>query len=710
MAFELFPIIQWFDNSGNPLAGGKVYTYAAGTLTPQATYTDSTGGTPNSNPVVLDSAGRAQIWFSPASYKLILKTSADVTLMTIDNVTLDNLAAAISSLTMTGDLAMQQATAATSGANQNSQTFRLQSRYWTGSADATDTWSIQVVMGAGANPSSTLTFSHAGSSGSATVSWPSMTFSNLTVSGNVTAGSETVTGNETIGGTLAVTGSTTLNGGTLNGTFGGAPTLSGSVAVTGSLTASGNVTETAGQNQYKAYNFNSVIWLDGIKYTSLAAAYAAIPVATFAASGDGIGTVWTGGGGVVEVPPGWIDPAWSANLVLKNCASIHFNGPAYFNQGSFQVTAAGNVHGVSITNSYGDHSQRTSGVTFDYSGNGDAWAIGDGGNNTPVSDIRIENIQIHSINGGLASNALHIHGSQYCNFLNLDLVVANGATNTGNGLLLDGTGTGVFNNQNIFQGLTINFSNNPVSFTGACTDNIYIGGLIGNPHGTGGPGFSIAGSSTRNLFLNTAILSGTFASLYNFGGTANGNEVFAANGQGFATLTVVFGAGSSNNVYHCIGGTLTGTDSGTGNSVYDPTTFKVTSTGKIQTYAGLAAADFGLAPIVGTPIHLTGQTANLAATDIYTAPVSGLYMLYCHARTTTSGTGTTATMSFTYADEGGAKTATSGTWALNSVTITGTGSMNYPAHISAGTAIKFSVTGTFGTSVYAVDAWVMRIA
>lgn len=366
-------------------------------------------------------------------------------------------------------------------------------------------------------------------------------------------------------------------------------------------------------------NFNTVIWLDNIKYTSLAAAYAAIPTATFAASGDGIGTVWTGGGGVVEVPPGWIDPAWAANLVLKNNASIHFNGPAYINQGTFQVTAAANIHGVSITNPYGDHSQRTSGVTFDYSGNGDAWALGDGTNNGPVSDIRVENIQIHTINGGLASNALHVHGSQYCNFINLDLVVANGATNTGNGLLLDGTGAGVFNTQNLFVGLTINFSNNPVSFTGNNTDNIYIGGLVGNPHGTGGPAFSIAGSSTRNQFINTAILSGTFASFYNFSGTASGNRVSASNGGGFTTLTAVFGATSNYNIYDVIGGSSASyTDAGAGNRVNDPT--------------------------LSAKIHLTAQQANVGPTTLLTVPASTNVTYRVHVYAAETRVGTTSTM------------------------------------------------------------------
>lgn len=84
------PVMQFFDSNGNPLSGGKVYTYAAGTSTPLATYTDQGGATPNANPVILDSRGEAAIWFgvsSTSSYKIVLKTSADVLIWTADNVT-----------------------------------------------------------------------------------------------------------------------------------------------------------------------------------------------------------------------------------------------------------------------------------------------------------------------------------------------------------------------------------------------------------------------------------------------------------------------------------------------------------------------------------------------------------------------------------------------------------------------------------------------
>lgn len=79
---------QMLDNSGAVLAGGKVYSYSAGTTTPLATYTDSVGGTANANPVILDSAGRANIWLTEdTAYKLVVKTSADVTLFTVDQIT-----------------------------------------------------------------------------------------------------------------------------------------------------------------------------------------------------------------------------------------------------------------------------------------------------------------------------------------------------------------------------------------------------------------------------------------------------------------------------------------------------------------------------------------------------------------------------------------------------------------------------------------------
>lgn len=81
------PKLQFFGTDGLPLVGGKLYTYAAGTTTPLASYTDHTGVTANTNPVILDSNGSANVWLpETTSYKYVLKTSADVTLYTVDYV------------------------------------------------------------------------------------------------------------------------------------------------------------------------------------------------------------------------------------------------------------------------------------------------------------------------------------------------------------------------------------------------------------------------------------------------------------------------------------------------------------------------------------------------------------------------------------------------------------------------------------------------
>jgi hypothetical protein len=88
------PKQQFFDANGNPLVAGKVYTYAGGTTTPIATFTDQAGGTANTNPIILDSRGMANIWLQPTiAYKFLITDSNDVTQYTTDNilVPVDNL-------------------------------------------------------------------------------------------------------------------------------------------------------------------------------------------------------------------------------------------------------------------------------------------------------------------------------------------------------------------------------------------------------------------------------------------------------------------------------------------------------------------------------------------------------------------------------------------------------------------------------------------
>lgn len=96
MAVNLSPVGgvagQFFDNNGNPLTGGKLYTYTAGTTTPAVTYTNATGVTPQPNPIVLDAAGRVpgsgEIWLTDGViYKFVFQTSTNVLIATYDNIT-----------------------------------------------------------------------------------------------------------------------------------------------------------------------------------------------------------------------------------------------------------------------------------------------------------------------------------------------------------------------------------------------------------------------------------------------------------------------------------------------------------------------------------------------------------------------------------------------------------------------------------------------
>lgn len=165
MSAALLPWVrqQFFDANGKPLSGGKVYTYAAGTTTPQAAYTDASGTTALANPVVLDAAGTASLWLGAASYKLVVTDAGGATIATIDNVSAVSLTQlqaeqTFSSLTVSGD--------ATVDGNET--------------VDGTLTAATLTVTGA------------------------------ANLEGALTAASLAVTGNETVGGTLDVTGATTL--------------------------------------------------------------------------------------------------------------------------------------------------------------------------------------------------------------------------------------------------------------------------------------------------------------------------------------------------------------------------------------------------------------------------------------------------------------------------------------------------------------------
>jgi hypothetical protein len=92
------PHPQFFDVNGNPLAGGKVFTFLAGTAIAQQTYIDSTASTLNANPVVLDSGGFPSCSGSSCgiylangvSYRIVVQNSLGIQQWVADNVKLVN--------------------------------------------------------------------------------------------------------------------------------------------------------------------------------------------------------------------------------------------------------------------------------------------------------------------------------------------------------------------------------------------------------------------------------------------------------------------------------------------------------------------------------------------------------------------------------------------------------------------------------------------
>jgi len=97
MAVKLTPNLklQFFDDNGDPLSGGLLFSYSAGSTTKRSTYTSSAGDVANPNPIVLDARGETPdaVWLSEgAEYKFVLAPSYDTDppaapIWTEDNVT-----------------------------------------------------------------------------------------------------------------------------------------------------------------------------------------------------------------------------------------------------------------------------------------------------------------------------------------------------------------------------------------------------------------------------------------------------------------------------------------------------------------------------------------------------------------------------------------------------------------------------------------------
>jgi len=92
---------QFLDANGAPLTGGLLYTYLSGTSTPATTYTSRAGTSNNTNPIVLDAAGRtpSEVWLDGGVlYKFVLKSSTYVQIGTYDSIPAINDTTSVSNL------------------------------------------------------------------------------------------------------------------------------------------------------------------------------------------------------------------------------------------------------------------------------------------------------------------------------------------------------------------------------------------------------------------------------------------------------------------------------------------------------------------------------------------------------------------------------------------------------------------------------------
>lgn len=101
MNLSPLPIQKFFDNNGKPLDGGQLFTYVSGTSTKLATYKDQ-AGTLNSNPIVLDFRGEANVWLDQTlTYKFVLAPVGDTDPPTKPIWTVDNISAAVTYASLT---------------------------------------------------------------------------------------------------------------------------------------------------------------------------------------------------------------------------------------------------------------------------------------------------------------------------------------------------------------------------------------------------------------------------------------------------------------------------------------------------------------------------------------------------------------------------------------------------------------------------------
>lgn len=88
MSANIAPFLKshMHDQNGEPLVGGKIFSYIAGSTTLLTTFADESGTEPNPNPLILDANGEYEMFLKDHYYKFVIKDANDVVLRTIARI------------------------------------------------------------------------------------------------------------------------------------------------------------------------------------------------------------------------------------------------------------------------------------------------------------------------------------------------------------------------------------------------------------------------------------------------------------------------------------------------------------------------------------------------------------------------------------------------------------------------------------------------
>jgi len=519
-----------------------------------------------------------------------------------------------------GSIVTANSTVATVGANANSNSITLGGNYYTGAASAADTWTIQDVLGSGANPTSTLTFTHSGSSGGTVTSLPGTLRLNGSTSGYVAfappaaAGSTTYTlpSADGTGGYVLTTNGT----GTLSWQSAG---LSGTVGIGNGGTGL-TTTPTNGQLLIgNGTNYTLSTLTGTANEVNVSNAAGSITLSTPQNIGtassvqfgkQGLGTSTFGTNSILEVNP--------ANTA-DNAATAQVSTAAVGNKGLVVQGSAGQTANL-------QEWQNNAGTT--------------------LSSIDMSGAYTNSTAGSVSHSAIKVGGSPYsagsATTNKPQVLVEDAATSTG--WSTSGTYVGV-NAATGFTGNLIDAQLNGVSKFSVSSAGVISGngsGLtnvtaasVSGTVGVGNGGTGVTGTPTNGQL---AIGNGTNYTLSTLTGTAN--EVNVSNAAGSITLSTPQNIGTASSVQ--FGKQGLGTSTFGTNSILEVNPANTADNAATAQVSASSATNKGIV-VQG----YTGQTANLEEWQSSTGTVLAEIKSTGEFLNPTNGTASTPAMALT---------------------------------------------------------------